>query len=442
MQKSRLKSGKIKPTINRDIFWAGILFILIFASTVGFTSFLIQKDLSEKEFYGLIQNYTKELSSLMKKIEEEANVKYKGYTQRSIVTTKLNTFLSEKKIFDSIEIYDDKGNLIQSQRYLRGTSYSGGFYADPTLEPGQKRVQTLGRIPIEAKIPIEPGKFGTAILHISEGVLEKETLDLRMSLIRRILVGNGVMLILVIALLFYVIYILRKAKAMEAEALYQDHLSSMGLLTSGIAHEIKNPLNSIQMNLQLMEEELVEIQDSSKVISDILPIRKEIRRLERLVNDILLFAKPLMPKLEMVNIFSLIEEVKRLLAEEASSSGVTINIEGDKEVELFNMDEGMIRITLMNIVLNAIQACTNGGIVKIAIKKNGNLKISVSDTGQGIPSESLDKLFDVFFSTKKGGTGLGLPIANRIVEAHGGTISVDSINGVGSTFIISLPIDT
>lgn len=436
-QENPLENRKSK--FRRELIWASALFALIFLTVVGLGAVILIKDLGNKEVFKLLRGYSKELEASLANLPTTETLK--GYQQEKVITTRLNEFLTDKKIFDSYELFDEKGNLVTQQDRLKAGYLVPG--ANPTgPQPGQSQIETGNRIPISVKVPISPGKLGTAILSVSEDVLARQATQFRNEMMAKVLELMGIILLMVGFAYLYVLRLLRISRRIEAEALDQQRLSYLGLLSSGMAHEIKNPLNSIQMNLQMLEEEVTSGSSPAEVAAWITPIQKEIRRLERLVNDFLLFARPLKPVLNPTEVPALLESISQLVSEEARHHGAVLKVEASPDLPPLWTDEGLLRTALLNLVLNAIQA--QGGPGQICLKAaalDDHLVLDVCDEGPGIPEDRREQIFQIFFTTKVGGTGLGLPIARRIVEVLGGTLAPTVPTGPGACFRMSFPME-
>jgi signal transduction histidine kinase len=427
-----------KSALRREVLWASILFAVMFLTVIGLGSVLIIKELGNKETFKVLNQSTAELRKLLAKLPTTQMLK--GYKQQTVVTTRLNDFLTEKKIFDSIELYDDKGQLRYQDKRLKGGELLGGT-APKGLKPGQQKVQRLNRIPIEVPVAIEPGKMGRAIVSVSEDVLARQAMQFRRGLITK-LIGTFACILLMVGLAYlYVLRVIRMSRRIETEAQSQLRLSYLGLLSSGLAHEIKNPINSIQMNLQLLEEEAEAGEQSDQLKSWLVPIRKEFRRLERLVNDFLMYSRPLKPIIEPTIIANLFDGLASLVMEEARRKSVTIRLDVPEELPLVDTDEELLQSAMLNLVLNAIQAASGPEEVILRAHRQGDrIVMEICDQGPGIPEDQRDAVFDIFFTTKEGGTGLGLPISRRIIEGLGGTLELVPKPQPGSCFRASLPI--
>lgn len=221
-----------------------------------------------------------------------------------------------------------------------------------------------------------------------------------------------------------------------------DKSEHLNVLAAGLVHEIKNPLNTISVNLQLLNEDLQV--DSSKtgkkMLSRIQLLQKEVFRLQDILSDFLRFTNKHELNLEECDINEIIENVLDFVAPEAIQNSIRILKNFDSNLPKCNLDRNVIKQALLNVILNAQQAMSEGGELMVRTFQNReNIYIDITDTGYGIPSDKIDKIYQVYYSTKKTGTGLGLPTVKRIIEGHKGTISVHSEEGKGSSFLIQIP---
>lgn len=217
-----------------------------------------------------------------------------------------------------------------------------------------------------------------------------------------------------------------------------DRLAALGLFLSGIAHEVRNPLTSIKGFLQLLLSRNLILPEGINAANLVI---KETDRLNKLLTDLLTFASPAPPKIERKDLREILERSLSLLEEQIKNQGIEVEKEF-KDFPLLEIDEQKLEQVFYNILLNGVQAMPHGGKLKIRGRVSaGEVEIAFSDTGPGIPEEHLDKIFDPFFTTKDRGTGLGLAVSHRMVEAMGGKIEVQSIRGGGATFIVHLPLE-
>lgn len=229
---------------------------------------------------------------------------------------------------------------------------------------------------------------------------------------------------------------------LELQLRRADKLAALGTLAAGVAHEVKNPLHALGLNLHLLAEELGSTRPSLEEVRSYLDIlRSEVQRLHRIVENFLRFAKPSIPEVKPLDLNGLVERVLSLVAFEAADHGVTIDIEFDPALETVPGDEGQLAQVFLNLTINALQAMPSGGtLTVITQRRNGWAEAIVKDTGEGIKQEVLPHVFDPYFTTRPGGVGLGLAVVHRIVEGHHGTIDVESEAGKGTMMIVRLPL--
>jgi len=241
----------------------------------------------------------------------------------------------------------------------------------------------------------------------------------------------------------------RKLLMVQEKLKRTERLETVSKMASVLSHEIRNPLNAMVVNMQVMEREFNRPRLRIDKLRHYLSIvASEIQRVDDLVNNFLMVARP--PKLERkrVKINQLLDDVIVSQQAEALHSGIRVNRKyGDVDIDLV-IDEKKIRQVFLNILINAMQAMPGGGNITVeleSLNSSGDVDqldwvvVRFSDTGKGIPAEQLSQIFDFYYSTKANGTGLGLSIAQQIVEEHGGRIEVKSKMGRGSIFSIFLP---
>jgi signal transduction histidine kinase len=233
-----------------------------------------------------------------------------------------------------------------------------------------------------------------------------------------------------------------RADQAEATAHSLRRLADLGRITGALAHEIKNPLSTIGLNLRLLEEDLGPAED--RLRNRLAVVQRETARLRDILDDFLRYAGKLELDRRPTNLNSLLEELVDFFAPQAQIQQVQLRLRppGASSPIIADIDPKTIKQAVLNLMINAVQAMTSGGelILSAAVGQNGQAVIDVIDTGPGIPPESLDKIFQADYSTKKGGTGLGLPMARRIAEEHGGSLTVRSELGKGSDFSLAVPL--
>lgn len=227
----------------------------------------------------------------------------------------------------------------------------------------------------------------------------------------------------------------------------QEKLASLGVFATGIAHEIRNPLTAIKVRLFTLKQSH---RPGTSEHEDIQVIGSEIDRLELIVKEFLQFARPAEPEFRTLPLRKILEDIQQLLEREFARKSIGLKIEAEAD-ELIRVDPNKFKQVLLNLAQNGAQAISGRGTVTLRSRfdkrvLHGLMRpvviIDIVDTGCGMPLEIQKRLFDPFFTTKEQGTGLGLPIAARIIEKHGGTIEYQTAAGQGTTFSIILPRDT
>jgi signal transduction histidine kinase len=237
----------------------------------------------------------------------------------------------------------------------------------------------------------------------------------------------------------------RRIDRLQRRARQAERLAELGTLTGGLAHEIKNPLSTVQLNLQLLREDLdPDDPGHARVVRRLDTVQKETSRLRDILDDFLRYAGKLELHKQPTDVNHLLEELVDFLTPQAQLQRVQLRLrraEGAGPL-VVPLDERHIKQTLLNFMINALQAMPESGgeIILSARREDRRAVIEVTDTGRGIDPATLPQIFDAYFSMKKSGTGLGLAIAKRLVEEHGGRVGVTSELGKGSVFRIELPV--
>lgn len=235
-----------------------------------------------------------------------------------------------------------------------------------------------------------------------------------------------------------------KEKIEQIKLRRAESLAALTTLAAGVAHEIKNPLGSIDIHIQLIERivEKFDKEQAEKITSLLDIVHEEIDRLNNIVKDFLFTVRPVDLTSEKIDLHNLLNDLTNFMKYEAETKDVEVIFEVPKNLPHIFADSRFIKQVFINIIKNAVEACSEGGKVEISgCEKDNTLEIKISDTGKGIPENNIDKIFEPYFSTKDTGTGLGLTIVYKIIREHGGNIKVDTVEDKGTTFTIILPTD-
>lgn len=228
-------------------------------------------------------------------------------------------------------------------------------------------------------------------------------------------------------------------RRIEDEIELSRRISASGRVTRGVAHEVKNPINAIVLHLQLLRNKLQELDPDTNRHVDI--IDSEIHRLDRVVQILVDFTRPRDLHVEETDLRSILEEVALLAGPDAEQHGVTLMQELPSEPMPVKVDVDFIKQAILNVVLNGVQAMPNGGTLAIAAHKDEDVVTTeVKDQGAGIPPALQEKIFELYFTTKKTGSGIGLAQTYQIMQWHYGSVDFESEEGKGTTFRLRLPL--
>jgi signal transduction histidine kinase len=357
-----------------------------------------------------------------------------GQSRRSLRTAEERTLLDElEKAFQ--HYLEETSPLLE--RGVRSIRKDTAAQLNRTLAEKAQPVLALAEKLVAAQEAAFNGFFASS--HAALGSLQK-VLQLSLVLLVLVVFAFG-------ALLYRSVVAPLRLQLSQTQAAIekQERLVSLGVLAAGVAHEIRNPLTAIKFRLFSLKNSLpLALQENE----DVTIIQSEISRLERIVKEFLLFARPSEPQFTLVQVDRLLQETRDLLQPEMQKRGIELHLEPPAETAPLRVDKQQIQQVLINLIQNAADAIGGDGLITLRARTGASsmfkraqpvLILEVSDTGQGISPEVEKRLFDPFFSTKEGGTGLGLAIAARIVEKHGGFIQYLTQPQRGTTFSVVLP---
>jgi signal transduction histidine kinase len=224
--------------------------------------------------------------------------------------------------------------------------------------------------------------------------------------------------------------------SLEGHMRQLDRLASLGALSASMAHEIKNALVAVRTFVDMLLNE-----NKGAELADI--VRREMRRIDSIVSQMLRLAGPAKPSFASLRLHSLLDHALHLVQHQVDEKKLVVQREPGARLDMVRGDEYQLQQAFLNLFFNAIEAMSPGGKLTVrteTVAKPESIRVSIGDTGIGIPAQNLGRVFDAFFTTKQQGTGLGLPITRRIVEEHRGTITVESEANKGSTFYVTLPV--
>jgi len=450
-----------RPNTGRSLALAALVFSALLGTTLATFGHLVFRDLGDRMRKEVITKANDRAVDLALKLAQEGQIDlYQVHRRMTTFSQYVNEILTSESYVTAVTIYDAAGRTVgfwterggqvfpgsqgfhQPRRPLRGAPGTGSLDAEPTV-----RVNTEERLYYAAAVQIPSGngesRKGVVEVGIDEAQLGHDIDELRRSLFIKIATGAAICVLLLLVAFAYVIRLITKTRRLEAEAQMADRLAYVGTLASGLAHEIRNPLNAMNMNLQMLDEELTaaNLHKDPEAAALLASTKGEVRRLENLVTDFLSYARPMQPRLETCDLNRTVEEVTRFLRAELQQKEIGIEQSLDPALPKVELDEGQFRQAIMNILINAKDVLRPGGRITVttSVGPRGEAVVRISDNGPGIPADQQERIFEVFYSTRGGGTGLGLPIAQKILESHGGWIALESQVGAGTSFELHVP---
>jgi signal transduction histidine kinase len=441
---------------SRRLLVASVVFGLFVLFDIALFGWLIFRSLSQREVERVLLETRVEAETLAKQIARRAERQDKDlYTALAVeqeTQTYIDSILHQRDIVRSVEIRTKNGALV----YRSTGKVEVPVGPPPEIAPMgsaelpdhvEKKTSTWTSGPYEVQVPnvtVPIGDFGELQIGISAPVLATRIEVLRRELIQQAAVIGVISMVLLLSAYVGIWLLLRRSRRLEIQAAEAERMAYIGTLASGLAHEIRNPLNSLNLNMQMLEEELAENGGAAPLSKRLLGItRSELSRLERLATDFLAYAKPRPLELEEVPAARLLERVPQVLEGEIQKRRAQVVAADRSGGARVRADLAQINQLLLNLVQNALLAAEEAGrppVVRLTAHRQGPaVLLEVADNGTGIPAGEQAKIFDLFYSTRKGGTGLGLAIVDRIARAHGGRMKVESEPGEGTVMTLELP---
>ena len=434
-------------TFSRRLLVGSVLLGVFVVFDVALFGWLLFRSLSEREISRVLLETRAEAETLAQQLagkarEQGADLYLAVATERE-TQTYIDSVLRQREMVRNLEIRDREGKLVY-QMQTRETvpvEASPPALASPELGPQyEEKVgeQQLTYDVYDLTVPIE--EFGQIRIGISRDEMARRVATLRGELLRQASIVGALTLVLLASAYFAIFWLVRRGQRLEQQAAEAERMATIGTLAAGLAHEIRNPLNSLSLNMQMLEEDLGEApqgEAGKQATRKLLSItRSEIGRLERLVTDFLAYAKPRPLERRPVPAISLLEHVRDLLGAAASAQRAQLRVEDQSQGAWVEVDPQQLSQLLLNLAQNALAACQERGRpgrIALRSRRDGaRVALEVEDDGVGIAPEERDRIFEVFYSTRKGGTGLGLAIVRRIATNHGGELEVESTPGEGT----------
>lgn len=403
---------------SRKYLIVATIFVVLLAASFWLFATLLAEQLSRSYLEDVLLSGRAHAEQIARTAEGGESV-YQVVEQRRESLDKLSDALARQRVVESVQVYDKDGKLVY-QTVTNIDGLKGGFAEQGTdlLLPTSKEDVVETKNEYQIRTPLSD--IGTVVVRIPKEALGTRIEELRRRLLLRAGAAGGVTIVVLMGAVAFIWHLIQRNAELEERRRINDELAALGTLAANLAHEIRNPLNALSINLELLEEELADRPTPPEATR---LARREVGRLARLVNDFLVYARPTPPSLESVEVMPLVEEVAALMRGECERAGIALRLE--MRPERVRADRGQLFQVLVNLAQNACQAVATSPrkVVSLAVGADDDgVTLDITDTGPGIPRSEMHRVREAFFSKRKGGSGLGLAIADRIVTSHGGTL--------------------
>ena len=438
-----------------------VLFGFLTVGALFLFGHLLFRTLSKEMMEGALVDSKLDAERIARGVAERAGGDlYSLTTRQTEIDLFVGNTLSERKVLNEVRVLDKSGKLVylfksSLQAAPREAVSPEGQSVVPigpgaTLETAPRSVETVVPIhdPFDIEVPI--GDFGTLRVGVSRREMEARVEGLRKTLYLRTFAAAAVALLGIAAASVAVVLLFRRNRRVEEARIEAERRAELGEVAAGLAHEIRNPLNAMGLNLELLEEALGRKGGYSAAPAPASAVelaqaaRHETARLARLLSDFLSYARPSPITPVPGDLNEPASEAVAFLKPEADRRQICLGFTPHPEPARTRLDTPRVKQVVLNLVANALDAVESEGAasreVDVKVEDAGDVwRLTVTDRGPGVPPSKLSDIFKAFVSTKPAGTGLGLPIAERIVKAHGGTLTLESKAGEPTTAVATFP---
>ena len=423
------------------------LFVCFDIALFGWLTF---RSLSERELERIILETRNEAEQVADQIADDAERWGEDLTMALATNAETRTYidsvLAQREVVDVVRVLDQEQRVVyQSTRIERYGEEVAPTISDDELPEivtetvGTQTTFDVVEMPVQelpvVEVPV--GNVGTFSIGLRRESIEQRLESLRADLFRQASSIGALTLLLFGAAAALIISLLRRSQKFQEQAKEAEQLAYVGTLASGLAHEIRSPLNSLNLNMQMLEEEMEAGEQGRHRLLQI--TRSEISRLERLVTDFLSYARPRSADLEVVEAGELLRHAAEIVEGTAASQGSRLVVDDRGREASVSVDPGQVNQMLLNLIDNALHAVSGreGSEVRLVVEppEDGHVRLGVEDNGSGMSAEQIARAADVFYSERRGGTGLGLAIVDRIARNHGGALQIESRPGRTSAMV-------
>jgi len=430
-----------KGSLQRHYAAATVVFLVLVLGIILLFGHLISRSLSRRYLEDLLISGREDARRIADELGEEGAQDLQVLEQRREQLFRSLEGIPRRRIYESVVVTDRDGNEVWHSRFQSIEDLPETLVNDLEVvgDLSDEKV-TETETPYRIKVPL--GDVGEVVLNVSRARVAERVDRLQHELLVQT-VTVAVLTLATLLVAFILVWLLvQRTRRLEAKQHEAEELAALGTLAANLAHEIRNPLNSINLNLELLDEDLE--QHDTETRASLSKTRREVGRLAKLVSDFLIYARPTEPSVETVRVRTLLGDVCGFLNAEAKSMGVHLRQASEIPDLEVDADESQLRQVMLNLVLNAIQSVAplsaDRRVVELsATGDEWERVLTITDRGNGIPDVELTRVREAFYTKRRGGSGLGLAIAERFAESHGGRIELENLNPTGFVARIVLP---
>jgi len=426
----------VPGSFQRRYAMATALFAVLILCIILLFGHLISGSLSRRYLDDLLLSGRHQAEQIADQIDGEAEsvVELQGISKKREELFRTLEGVAQREIVEMVEVVDKDGTVVFTSEF-RSTEQIPEADALHLELKGTLTDRDWQETENRFTIAVPIGQVGEVVLHLRRAELVERVERLRKELLTRTWLLAGMTILTLITAFVLIWVLIQRTARLESRHREARELAALGTLAANLAHEIRNPLNSINLNLELVEEDLRDGINESAAAS-LVDTRGEVNRLGRMVTDFLTYARPTKPVFGPIDVGGLVRNVREFLAAEARQDKVHLRLGAIPAQAEVKGDEGQMRQVIMNLVLNALQAVQDldpeRRVVELeVVAGDESVEVVVRDRGPGIAESEFERIREAFYTQRRGGSGLGLAIAERVVRMHGGELNFFNLEPFG-----------
>lgn len=432
-----------RGSLQRHYATATAVFLVLVIGIIFLFGHLISRSLSRRYIEDLLVGGREDLRRIADELESGGLQDLQVLEQRREHIFRGFEGIPRRRVYESIVVTDREGRIVWRSDFNSTEDLPDVIQDD--LEMGAELPDeefTETETPYRIMVPLGDD-VGEVVLNVSRARVNQRVGRLQSELLTQT-IAVAVLTLATLVVAFVLVWLMvQRTRRLEAKQHDAEELAALGTLAANLAHEIRNPLNSINLNLELLDEDLTD--EAVDARNSLATTRREVNRLAKLVSDFLNYARPADPKLETISVPALLRDVCEFLHAEAVSMGVHLKLKAEIPEVVVTADESRLRQVILNLVLNAVQAVSelqaDRRVVELsAAVSDTEVTLAVFDRGDGVADADLGRVREAFFSKRRGGSGLGLAIAERFAETHGGRVELENMKPFGFVARLVLPV--